>query len=42
MSYRIKAVNRGTFTVPPVFAESMYDKKVQGLTPYKESLTIVK
>jgi uncharacterized protein YfaS (alpha-2-macroglobulin family) len=27
--YRVKAVNRGTFVVPPVFAESMYDRSVQ-------------
>jgi uncharacterized protein YfaS (alpha-2-macroglobulin family) len=26
--YRIKATNRGTFTVPPPFAESMYDRSV--------------
>lgn len=28
-TYRIKAVNRGVFTVPPAFAESMYDRSVQ-------------
>jgi uncharacterized protein YfaS (alpha-2-macroglobulin family) len=27
--YRIKATNRGTFVVPPVFGESMYDRTVQ-------------
>jgi alpha-2-macroglobulin len=27
--YRIKATNRGAYTVPPVFAESMYDRTVQ-------------
>jgi alpha-2-macroglobulin len=27
--YRIKATNRGQYTVPPVFAESMYDRTVQ-------------
>ena len=27
--YKIRATNAGTFTVPPVFAESMYDRKVQ-------------
>jgi uncharacterized protein YfaS (alpha-2-macroglobulin family) len=28
-SYRVKAVNRGTYAVPPAFAESMYDRSVQ-------------
>ncbi len=27
--YRVKATNRGTFTVPPPFAESMYDRAVK-------------
>lgn len=27
--YKIRATNTGTFTVPPVFAESMYDRKAQ-------------
>lgn len=31
--YKIKATNRGSFTVPPVFAESMYDKTVQSIGP---------
>ena len=28
-SYRIKATNKGQFQIPPVFAESMYDRTVQ-------------
>lgn len=28
--YRIKATNKGTFVIPPVFAEGMYDRNVQG------------
>jgi hypothetical protein len=28
-SYRIKAVNRGSYQVPPLFAESMYQKSTQ-------------
>ncbi|HAH07531.1 MAG TPA: alpha-2-macroglobulin [Elusimicrobia bacterium] len=28
--YRIRATHRGTFTVPPVFGESMYDRAMQG------------
>lgn len=27
--YKIRATNSGTFTVPPVFAESMYDRSIQ-------------
>jgi uncharacterized protein YfaS (alpha-2-macroglobulin family) len=27
--YRIKATNRGTFVLPPPFAESMYDRSVK-------------
>src|SRR5207302_1944496 len=30
ISYQIKSCNRGTFVVPPVFAESMYDRAVKG------------
>lgn len=28
-TYRIKAINQGVYTVPPVFGESMYDRGVQ-------------
>jgi uncharacterized protein YfaS (alpha-2-macroglobulin family) len=28
-SYRVKAVSRGTFVVPPPFAEAMYDRRVR-------------
>jgi uncharacterized protein YfaS (alpha-2-macroglobulin family) len=28
-SYRLKPTNRGTFTVPPLYAEGMYDRSVQ-------------
>ena len=28
-TYRIKAINQGTYAVPPVFGESMYDRGVQ-------------
>ncbi|MDD5301573.1 MAG: alpha-2-macroglobulin [Elusimicrobia bacterium] len=31
LTYRIKASGRGTFTVPPPFAESMYDRSVSAL-----------
>jgi uncharacterized protein YfaS (alpha-2-macroglobulin family) len=27
--YKVRAVNKGTFTVPPVYGESMYDRTVQ-------------
>jgi len=29
ITYQIKSCNRGQFTVPPVFAESMYDRNVK-------------
>ena len=31
INYQIKSSNRGEFVVPPVFAESMYERKVKGL-----------
>src|SRR5438132_24530 len=31
INYQIKSSNRGEFVVPPVFAESMYERKVNGL-----------
>jgi len=30
IDYQIKSCNRGSFVVPPVFAESMYDRNVKG------------
>ena len=30
INYQIKSANRGEFTVPPVFAESMYERNVKG------------
>ena len=30
INYQIKSSNRGDFTVPPVFAESMYERNVKG------------
>jgi len=29
--YRIKAINKGDYTVPPVFSESMYDRTIRAL-----------
>jgi len=29
-TYRIRAVNRGSFTVPPAHAEAMYDQSLFG------------
>ncbi len=31
ITYRIKPTARGEFTIPPIFAESMYDKKIQSV-----------
>jgi uncharacterized protein YfaS (alpha-2-macroglobulin family) len=30
INYQIKSSNRGQFTVPPIFAESMYERNVKG------------
>jgi len=32
-SYRARAINSGTFTTPPLFAEALYDKSVWALRP---------
>ena len=32
-SYRARAINRGEFSVPPIYAESMYDKTIYGIRP---------
>ena len=32
-TYRARAINTGTFVVPPMFAESMYNKDIRGLSP---------
>lgn len=32
-AYKAKAVNSGTFVVPPMFAENMYNKKIRALSP---------
>ncbi len=34
-TYRAKAVSSGRFTVPPMFAESMYNKEIRAITPYE-------
>jgi uncharacterized protein YfaS (alpha-2-macroglobulin family) len=38
-SYQTRAINTGSFTVPPLFAEAMYDKSVWALKP-QENLRI--
>lgn len=32
-TYSARAINKGVYTVPPVYGESMYDRKIYGLTP---------
>ena len=39
--YRIKASNAGTFTVPPAYGASMYDRSVQARSPGGGTLTVV-
>jgi uncharacterized protein YfaS (alpha-2-macroglobulin family) len=40
-SYRTRAINAGTFTTPPLYAEALYDKSVWALRP-QASIKIVK
>jgi uncharacterized protein YfaS (alpha-2-macroglobulin family) len=39
--YRIKASASGKFIVPPAFAESMYDRRIQARAPGGQVLTVV-
>jgi alpha-2-macroglobulin len=32
-SYKVRAINKGTFTVPPIYGESMYNRDIYGFTP---------
>lgn len=32
--YKAKAINTGTYIVPPMFAESMYNKDIRAITPH--------
>ena len=34
-TYKAKAISTGNFTVPPMFAESMYNKDIRALSPQK-------
>jgi hypothetical protein len=40
--YRIKASASGRFVVPPAYAESMYDRRVQARAPGGDVLTVVR
>ena len=40
VTYKTKAINSGTFTVPPMFAESMYNKDIRALSVYKPIIII--
>jgi uncharacterized repeat protein (TIGR01451 family) len=33
--YTVRAINRGTFIVPPLYAESMYDRSIYAYSPQK-------
>lgn len=39
-TYTIQAANRGTFNIPPAFAQSMYDRTIQALRPYSQAITV--
>jgi uncharacterized protein YfaS (alpha-2-macroglobulin family) len=34
--YRVRAINKGTFIVPPLYGESMYDRTIFGYSPNEE------
>lgn len=40
--YQIKATNSGVFTIPPAFAEAMYDREIQALAVGKGVMTVNK
>jgi len=40
--YRVKPSASGKFIVPPAFAESMYDRRIQARTPGGDVLTVVR
>ncbi|WP_456299701.1 MG2 domain-containing protein [Paraburkholderia bannensis] len=40
--YRIKASNAGKFLVPPAYAESMYDRRIQARSPGGVMLTVTR
>lgn len=42
LKYRLKAVNQGTFQIPAVYAESMYDRSIKALSIYKGSIKVEK
>ena len=33
VSYSLRAINKGSFTVPPLYGESMYDRTIFGVSP---------
>ncbi|MEG2074978.1 MAG: hypothetical protein RRY34_00630, partial [Victivallaceae bacterium] len=39
-TYQVRATNRGTFVVPPVNGESMYNNKINALTVSDEKISI--
>ena len=42
LKYQLKAVNQGTFQIPAVYAESMYDRSIKALSIYKGSIKVEK
>ncbi len=39
--YRIRAVNPGVFTIPPAYAEALYDRSVRARAPSEGHMTII-
>lgn len=42
LKYQLKAVNEGTFQIPAVYAESMYDRRIHALSASKGSIKVEK
>ncbi|MDR2635741.1 MAG: hypothetical protein LBC08_02800, partial [Campylobacteraceae bacterium] len=39
--YQIKSTNEGTYALPPIYAEAMYDREVQALSADSGSITVL-
>ncbi|MDR3346824.1 MAG: alpha-2-macroglobulin family protein, partial [Campylobacteraceae bacterium] len=40
-TYQIKPTNVGTYRIPPVFAEAMYDREIQGVSAENGTITVL-
>lgn len=42
LKYQLKAINVGTFHIPPVYAESMYDRSIKSYSASEGKITVTK